>query len=87
MNINEQVVPMSVKHFEFRDGLLYFGLYGQDVRNRLYIPVDVRLPNDLMTIRQVLVHDCHDPSATGGHLGVEKTLEKLTTSYYWLNMT
>ena len=49
-NTNEQVVPMSVKHFEFRDGLLYFGLYRQDVRNRLCIPVDARLPDDLMTI-------------------------------------
>ena len=77
---------MSVKHFEFRDSLLYFGLYGQDVRNQLCIPVDARLPDDLMTIRQVLVHDCHDPSTTGGHLGVEKTLEKLTTSYYWPNI-
>ena len=40
-----------------------------------------------MIIQQVLVHDCYNPSAIGGHLGVEKTLEKLTMSYYWPNMT
>ena len=33
LNMNEQVVPISVKHFEFQDSLLYFRLYGQDVRN------------------------------------------------------
>ena len=86
-NTNAQVVPISIKHYEYQDKLLYFGLYGQDTRNRLCILLDARLLNDTMTIRQALVHDYHDPSATGGHLGVEKTLEKLTMLYYWPNMT
>ena len=85
--LNRQVASVSIKHFELRNELLYFGLYGQDARNRLCISVNAQLPDDSMTIRQALVHDCHDPSATGGHLGVEKTLEKLTMLYYWPNMT
>ena len=52
------------------------------MRNRLYIPINAQLPDDLMMIQQVLVHDFHDPSTIGGYLGVEKTLEKLTISYY-----
>ena len=35
-----------------------------------------------MIIRQALVYDFYDPSTTGGHLGVKKILEKLTTLYY-----
>ena len=57
------------------------------MRNQLCIPVDTWFPNNLMIIQQVLVHDCYNPSAIGGHLGVEKTLEKLTMLYYWPNMT
>ena len=77
----------SIKHFKVRNDLLYFGLYGQATRNRLCIPLDARLPDDSMTIRQALVYDVHDSKASGGHLGIDKTLDKLTTYYYWPNMT
>src|SRR5579871_2902517 len=87
LNKNIPIVPVSIKHFELRDELLYFGLYGQDKRDHLYIPINTRLPDDSMTLRQALVYDLHDPSTTGGHLGVEKMLEKLIMTYYWLNMS
>ena len=81
------MTPVSVHHYEYRDDLLYFGLYGQDTRCRLCIPLAARLPDDSITVRQALVHDVHDSIAFGAHLGIDKTLEKLTTSYYWPNMS
>jgi hypothetical protein len=54
-----------------KDGLLY-------VKGRLCLPEDDRL-------KSLIMHECHD-SATSGHLGKDKTIERVKQRFYWLNM-
>lgn len=55
------------------DGLLYYQPK-PDNPARLYIPAS--------DLRYSLIREAHDP-ATSGHLGTQKTLERLTQLYYW----
>ena len=57
--------------FRIHDGLLYKG------HTRLYVP--------LSDLRETLLHDTHD-SPICGHLGSEKTYERLARSFYWPKM-
>jgi hypothetical protein len=56
---------------QVRGGYLYFG-------NRLGIPADLPL-------QERILKECHD-APTGGHLGIEKTLEQVKRRFYWPGM-
>jgi hypothetical protein len=60
----------SILPYIIHNGLIYR-------ENRLCIPCGAT--------RQKLLHDCHDiPSA--GHLGIKKTISRITQNYYWRNL-
>jgi hypothetical protein len=58
-------------HYRIRNGLVYCGA-------QLCIP-----PSD--EIKSKLIAEAHD-SAIGGHMGIARTIEQLTRSYYWHNL-
>lgn len=60
--------------FKIRDGYLYHCKQG---RERLYIPIG--------TLRAKLLREAHE-AAFSGHLGRDKTLERLQRSYFWPKM-
>lgn len=65
--------------FVLEDGLLYCLKGNKGVsRKRLYIP-------DSDALRTLLLAEAHD-TETSGHLGRNKTFERLAASYYWPNM-
>jgi hypothetical protein len=73
-------VPPEFTHklpkLSLHDDLLFF----TDVlgRSRLYVPDDKK-------VKESLLNEAHDVPTTG-HLGVDKTLEKLQRYYYWPKM-
>ncbi|KAL1919204.1 uncharacterized protein VTP21DRAFT_2586 [Calcarisporiella thermophila] len=66
-----------IKYYELRDGLLYYGDEKEE-KNRLCIPED---PG----IRTKLLQENHD-LAIAGHLGVERTYERMQRNFYWPRM-
>ncbi|KAL1915001.1 uncharacterized protein VTP21DRAFT_7706 [Calcarisporiella thermophila] len=66
-----------IKYYELRNGLLLYGDEKED-KNRLYIPED---PG----IRTKLLQENHD-LAIAGHLGVERTYERVQRNFYWPRM-
>ena len=58
-------------HYHIRDGLIFCG-------SQLYIPSSDEIKSQLMS-------EAHD-SAVGGHLGVVKTMDALSRSFYWPKM-
>lgn len=55
--------------FQLRGGFLFRG------ENRLYVPNDEAL-------KARILHECHD-SKISGHLGTEKTIERVKQRFYW----
>src|ERR1700720_3453770 len=60
-----------LRHYHIRDGLIFCG-------SQLYIPSSDEIKSQLMS-------EAHD-SAVGGHLGVVKTMDALSRSFYWPKM-
>ena len=60
-----------LSHYQIRDGLIFCG-------PQLYIPASDEIKSNLM-------REAHD-SAVGGHVGMAKTMESLSRSYYWPKM-
>ena len=60
------------KQWTISDNLLYY-------KNRLYIPAN----EDLQTL---ITKGCHD-SQVAGHFGQDKTLEIITSDFYWKGLT
>jgi transposase InsO family protein len=63
--------PPNSSHFRVHDGLVF-------CTQRLYIPSNAE-------IKTKLLHESHD-AASSGHLGIVKTADLLSRSYYWPNM-
>ena len=55
-------------HWDIEDGLLYY-------KDRLFIPANEHLLTEI-------AKGCHD-SKVAGHFGQEKTIELVTTNFYW----
>ena len=73
-NINKE--PTSFQYELHTDGRLFYK--SRDNDNLLYIP-------DSLELKQQLLHDYHD-APISGHLGRDKTLERIRRSYYWPGM-
>jgi transposase InsO family protein len=58
-------------HYQLRDGLIFCG-------SQLYIPSSDEIKSKILS-------EAHD-SAVGGHVGVVKTVEAVSRSYYWPKM-
>jgi hypothetical protein len=68
--------PAHLTRYDLVNGLIYL-IPENGNPPRLCVP-DIKLRNDLL-------HDHHD-SITAGHLGVYKTIKRLTENYYWPGM-
>ncbi len=64
--------------FDERDGILFRVFKTSDEKGKKIIP-EVKVPQPLR--RQVM--DVAHSSILGGHLGVKKTTDKITSSFYW----
>ena len=67
----------KVKHYQLRDGLLYFSVHGLNFA-RLVVP-------EVQSLRNEILHDNHDVPLAG-HQGYDRTYELIQRDYYWLNM-
>src|ERR1700750_2627884 len=70
--VTKHILEKGHKNFTVKDG----AIYSND--NRLYVPHDKELTAEL-------IRECHD-TPLNGHLGEFKTLNRLSTHYYWPNM-
>ena len=67
----------KLKHYQLRDGLLYFSPHQLEF-TRLVVPRYDSLQVDIL-------HDYHD-DVIAGHMGMDKTYEGVQRDYYWPNM-
>ncbi|MCH79303.1 transposon Tf2-1 polyprotein [Trifolium medium] len=63
--------PKMQQKFQIKGGLLYF-------KNRLFIPMEAELTKSLL-------QEFHS-SPAGGHSGIQATLARLSTNFYWPGM-
>ena len=76
LEIPKELHP-KIKHYQIRDGLLYFSVHGLSFV-RLVVP-------DVLKLKEDILHDNHDiPLA--GHQGYDRTYELIQRDYYWRNM-
>ena len=73
--VKQAVDPAS--GYVLHDGLLYSAPRTPHERPRAYVPAG--------PLRQTLLEETHD-APTGGHLGRDKTLERLQREYFWPGM-
>lgn len=76
--VSETIGHGQKSNFVTENGLLYFYPANQEHVKRLYIPAG--------RLRQRLLYEAHDVSVCG-HLGRDKTLERLQRYYYWPGMS
>ena len=67
---------MDVEHYSLSDQSIYRQV--EDKARQICIP---KMPTTLLKI----LHDNHD-STSGGHHGIDATIERIERQYYWLNI-
>jgi hypothetical protein len=70
------VLQQPLDGYKLIDGLLY---QVKGNKRRLYVPNN-------KAVKERIMHEMHDVPSTGGHLGMAKTLERVTRKYYWPRM-
>lgn len=63
--------PLNHAHFHIHDGLVLY-------KERLWVP-------DTLCIQELILHEYH-ASPIGGHTGIERTLARVSDSFYWKGM-
>ena len=64
----------------------WFPAKGLRVRNeRIFLGDKLWVPDENLTLQTNIIRECHD-SATGGHLGRDKTIELISRNFIWEGM-
>lgn len=80
--VAKEIITLS-QYFKVEDGILYHIWVPQEGRQKEEIRRQVALP---LGWKYKALEECHDSNMTGGHLGFNKTYNKIRERYWWKNM-